>query len=261
MVIIKFCKNCDRLFTTYLKTQNFCSWKCFLIGRDDVWNKNKKMSKSFGKKISELNFKRFKDPMQRLKISLTHKRGDHDRGYKKQSKTLKKKYESGDIIPWNKGLTINDDKRLIQSEESKIKRSIISKKKWEDPEYRHKVITRSLKALFGKRPTNLEIKFIQLIKKYNLPFKYIGDGKLIIGGCNPDFISTNKRKLIIEVANKIHHPDNYEVRRYAIFAKFGYRTCTIWGPTFRDKNWESNIIKLLIDRNFIESKFVSVGLL
>lgn len=48
----------------------------------------------------------------RLKISLSHKLGKHDEGYKKQAETLRRRYATGEIQPWNKGLTADNDERV-----------------------------------------------------------------------------------------------------------------------------------------------------
>lgn len=51
----------------------------------------------------------------RLKISLSHKMGKHDEGYKKQAETLRRRYATGEIQPWNKGLTADKDERVKRS--------------------------------------------------------------------------------------------------------------------------------------------------
>jgi hypothetical protein len=79
-------------------------------------------------------------------------------------------------------------------EEHKRKVGKVSKQLWQNPEYREKTVKAILKVLF-KRPTSYEQKIIDLCKKYNLPFKYVGDGSIIIGYVNPDFIEVNGRKL------------------------------------------------------------------
>ena len=248
------CEYCGKEYEAIHKIRRFCSKDCWVLGRGPPWNKGKKMSPEFCKKISKANFERFKKPSERLKISLSHRRGDHIEGYKKQSKTLSDRYASGEIKPWNKGLTKDDDPRIMLSNtpESKRKKAESCRKKWQDPEYRHKVISRSLKALFGNRPTSLEKQFIQLIDEYNLPFKYVGDGELIIASCNPDFVSIDNRNLLIEVANRVHHSDNYSLQRYAIFKKYGYRTCTIWQESFEGSDWKEKILKILVEKRFIE---------
>jgi len=223
------------------------------------WNKGKTTSKEHKRKTSEGNIRRFRDPTERLKISLSHKRGDHIAGCRKQSETLKRRYESGEIKPWNKGVTAKDDSRIRPCTlENKLKKAMIGKKRWdEDAEYRYKVVSRSLKALFGKRPTSLEKKFIQFIEKYSLPFRYVGDGSLIISNCNPDFVSTDGRYLLIEVANRFHHQEWYESKRYAIFAHFGYRTCTLWQELFKGEEWEQKVRSYLVQHNFVEQSRLS----
>ena len=76
-----------------------------------------------------------------------------------------------------------------------------------------------------KRPTSLEKTFIGLIKKHNLPYKYVGDGAFLIGYKNPDFINVNGEKICIEVANmvEIHHGKDYEEQRIKHFAKYGWK--------------------------------------
>ena len=52
-----------------------------------------------------------------------------------------------------------------------------------------------LKGLI-KRPTSWEKIIIDLCEKYNLPFRYVGNGQVIINYGNPDFICTNGQKKI-----------------------------------------------------------------
>jgi len=84
-----------------------------------------------------------------------------------------------------------------------------------------------------KRPTKPEEKLIGIIKRWKLPFKYVGNGMKIIGGLNPDFIN-EKRKQIIEVFGDYWHNPKFCRRvarqdvRKAIFLQQGYRTLIIW---------------------------------
>lgn len=80
------------------------------------------------------------------------------------------------------------------------------KKKWQDSEYRKKMLPINF---YKKRPTFLEKKLIDFINTENLPFKYTGDKTFWIGPClsgkcrNPDFIHTDFKKIkkAIEVGN------------------------------------------------------------
>ena len=162
---------------------------------------------------------------------------------KRMRKGLEKWKKSNKMIPWNKGKT------NVYSAEANLIRSIKSRRLWENENYRERVLKHSLKGLL-KRPTSLEGKLIELIQRYDLPFRYCGNGSEIIGGFNPDFIETAGRKLLIETANRFHHPENYEKQRYAIFAKRGFRTLFLWWEDFfTDKygrkmkeNWEQAVL-------------------
>jgi len=90
-----------------------------------------------------------------------------------------------------------------------------------------------------KKPTSIEQKLIDIINKYNLPFKYVGDGSVIIYGLNPDFIECNGRKKIIEVfGGAFHNPEKtfkkklswkqQEWGRKAIYSQLGYDCLILW---------------------------------
>lgn len=104
------------------------------------------------------------------------------------------------------------------------------KKANKDPDF----IKKRLKALC-KKPTKPEKKLIKVINKYSLPFKYVGDGSVIINNLNPDFINCNGGKEIIEVFSRYWH-EKYtnidwkrtEFGRKAIFNQLGYKTLIIW---------------------------------
>ncbi len=111
-------------------------------------------------------------------------------------------------------------------------------KLWRNPEYREKTIKATIKSLL-KSPTSYERKIISLIKKYNLPFKYTGDGQIIIDSLNPDFMSTNGKKLIIETYTQWCHIDNYEEVRSKRLFKYGYKILFLSDEIlYRNPNWE-----------------------
>jgi len=81
---------------------------------------------------------------------------------------------------------------------------------------------------FNWRPNGLERKVIDIIEKYELPYDYVGDGKVFIAGRVPDFIHNNGKKKIIEVfGNYWHKPEDVE-RRTRHFSKYGYECLVIW---------------------------------
>ena len=92
-----------------------------------------------------------------------------------------------------------------------------------------------------KRPTNPEKKLIRIIEKYNLPFKYTGDGKFWIGRMNPDFISTNKEKICIEVFGRYWHTEDDIEKRSKYFAKYGWKMIVFW----EDELEEENVLRMI----------------
>jgi hypothetical protein len=92
--------------------------------------------------------------------------------------------------------------------------------------------------LYKKRQTSLERKFIKIIRKYDLPYKYVGNGSFLIGFKNPDFINTSGDKSCIEVANRFHHQGDWAINRREYFKKFGWNCAII----FEDEINENKII-------------------
>jgi hypothetical protein len=109
------------------------------------------------------------------------------------------------------------------------------KKHWQNPEYKEKVIRATLKGLL-KRPTSLEQKFIEIIQKYNLPYKYVGNGSFLIGFKNPDFININGDKSCIEVANRFHHQGDWADKRREHFKKLGWDCAIIFEDEIKDES-------------------------
>lgn len=130
-------------------------------------------------------------------------------------------------------------------------------KKWEDTEYRNKMldllekrnkdpvfIEKRLKGLI-KKPNKPEQRIIDLCKRYNFPFKYVGDGRVIIGTLNPDFIHNHGEKKVIELFGRtFHDPDKspYKLKwhrqywgRLAYFAQHGYDCLILWDNELDDE--------------------------
>jgi len=96
-------------------------------------------------------------------------------------------------------------------------------------EYKHgirdpiKITNACHKANLGQRkpriqktgePTKYEQYFIEIVKKYNLPFEYCGNGGVIINGLNPDFIHNTKKK-VIEVWTGTKHKEREKIYKQA----------------------------------------------
>jgi len=102
-----------------------------------------------------------------------------------------------------------------------------------------------MKALHA-RPNKPEKKIIEILNRNKLPFKYVGDGEVIIGYVCPDFIHSNGEKKVIELFGRNFHDPNkspYEIawhRQYwgrkAYFSQLGYDCLILWDDEIDDEN-------------------------
>lgn len=178
------------------------------------WNKDKKynlISKLRKDKSFEEIFGVEKAKQMREKISKRNK-GKH---FSPRTE-FKKRH-----VPWNKG---KSGYNLKFTKNEIIKRSERLKLLNINPEFKAKAIKGRL-----KRPTKLEKQFINLIQKYNLPYKYVGDGSFMIERKNPDFININGEKIAIEVYAEIFKKfsfvniEKWKEDRQEIFSQYGWK--------------------------------------
>ena len=100
-----------------------------------------------------------------------------------------------------------------------------------DPEFQKKRLMGCI-----KKPNRPEKKLIKLFKLNNLPYKYVGNGQVIIGNKNPDFINCNGQKKIIEMFGDYWHSEknkklNWKITEFgtkAIYSQYGFKTLVIW---------------------------------
>ena len=138
-------------------------------------------------------------------------------------------------IPWNFGKPGHP-----QSEEQRKKTSERMKG--------YKPSADTVKKMLARRtPTTLEMKFLKIVEKNALPYKFVGDGSFMIGRKNPDFINTNGEKIAIEVYSlyyKLRHAetvDEWKKERQNYFGEHG------WEVLFFDAVQvnETNVLKEL----------------
>lgn len=137
----------------------------------------------------------------------------------------------------------NKNKLVSDLTKQKISNQVL--KKWADKTYYDKmckirknqmtslVKEKICRKLISRNITGLEKKVIDIIKKYGLDFKYVGDGSFILHGFNPDFINVNGKKQIIEVFYEYFKEkqygslNKYKKQRYAIYRGYGFDTLFI----------------------------------
>lgn len=130
----------------------------------------------------------------------------------------------------------------LHSEETKKKISVANKGKIKPPlseehkrnmslAKRGKKLTKEhIKNCLRRRtPSSLEEKFQNIVNKYNLPYKYVGNGKFFIENFNPDFINTNHEKIAVEVYARYYKLRNnisikeWKEKRSKIFKEYGWK--------------------------------------
>jgi G:T-mismatch repair DNA endonuclease (very short patch repair protein) len=115
--------------------------------------------------------------------------------------------------------------------------------KW-TPDQREKLLPGFLKRT-KVRPTSLEKIFNSLIIKYDLPYKYVGDGYTWIVGRCPDYLNINGKKEVIEVFSRWWHdpkvnprtkPQHTEEATIAHYKKYGFKCIVIWEEELKHEN-------------------------
>ena len=88
-------------------------------------------------------------------------------------------------------------------------------------------IARMMRGAASKRPNKLEVQLTSLIRKNGLPYRYVGDWKLIVGGRCPDFVSDGGRH-VIELFGDYWHDEKERItpeERASHYKSHGYGLC------------------------------------
>lgn len=109
------------------------------------------------------------------------------------------------------------------------------------------------------RPNTLEQKLIDLITKYNLPYKYVGDGSVVLYNYNPDFINVNGKKQIIEVFGEYWHSPEVignrwkgsELGKIMAYNSLGFDCLILWEHQLLNQSEDEivNLIRQFTKRN------------
>jgi very-short-patch-repair endonuclease len=93
-----------------------------------------------------------------------------------------------------------------------------------------KIPEEQLKKILGKQgKSSLEIKFEDLIKHLGLPYKFVGNGEIMIARKVPDFVNSNGEKIAIEVFYRRHKQlfrgglEEWKAERARIFTENGWK--------------------------------------
>jgi len=158
--------------------------------------------------------------------------------------STKTEFKKG-LVPWNVGKPCSEEMLVKlrgrkRTDETREKMSNAKMGIHHSAEVIKKMLTR-------RTPTSLEMKFLDIIEKNGLPYKFVGDGSFMIGRKNPDFININGDKIAIEVYAryyKLRHAktvQEWKEERQRVFKEYG------WEAIFFDETQvtEKNVLKQL----------------
>ena len=187
-------------------------------------------------------------------------------------------------IPWNKGIPwqpkVREKNRL---KHLGVKRSLTSRRKQaqtisgENNVSKRPEVAQQISATWKQLirdgiynpaswthriPTAPELRVIEIIANYHLPYKYVGDGSFTIGTLNPDFCNYNGKKKLIEVFGIVFHDINktflpnlpltaQEPYRKAIYASLGFDCLVLWDDEIKELS-DEEIADII--RKFTKSK-------
>jgi len=115
----------------------------------------------------------------------------------------------------------------LATPQAKINKSIASKNNWRNPEYAEKVIRGTLLGCLDL-PNIPELIVGNILYENNyLGYLYSGDGLILVGYKNPDYIDINNKK-IIEIYGDYWHKNEDPDKRIDYFKRFGYDCLVIW---------------------------------
>lgn len=266
--VSNICKECNKSYyvkPSRQKKSNYCSRKCASIGwgkkykgknhhmfgktrPDMVGDKNPMANPKWRKKQKE-NITKFNQQVLKylLKGRVVVNKGKTKENYEplmRMSLKRKQMFKEG---------TLTHPKGMLgkkHNEKLKVEQSKKSKQNW-----RKKTFVQAVINGLKPKPNKLEKKIIDLIKKYKLPYKYVGDYKFWIDGKNPDFVSIDNSKKIIELFGDYWHDgikNDTKQERINHFIKYGFRTLVIWESELK-KLTENQIIDKI--KNFSERWF------
>jgi len=125
--------------------------------------------------------------------------------------------------------------RVFSKETKKKMRE--SRLRWieKNPEKFNTIIQKALHARI-KRPNKSEQEVLDFLnREFPNEWKYVGDGSLMFGRFNPDFINIDKN-ILLEFYGYTHiNEGDRRDRRLETFLKHGYRTIEIWYFEMKDK--------------------------
>ena len=161
---------------------------------------------------------------------------------------------------------LESKREIYISQEFAKKQSETKKQAWREGKYtkdRNLKISQTMKNMLVSReakerqlqhllpylnikPNKVENHFRRICQNHQLPYKYVGDGQVVIGSLMPDFICTNGAKAVIEIFGDYWHSSRNkwlklrqtEKERKAIYKSLGFACLVIWEGNLKTQEME-----------------------
>lgn len=170
----------------------------------------------------------------------------------RHSEETKQKISEGHkgITPWNKG------KHHTEATKAKISKSNKGRVspnlgKQLSKEHKQKLREARKRRRFPTHHTKPELLFEAICKKYDLPFKYTGNGDFWIENINPDFVECNGKKIAIEIFGDYWHSpllrDNIPYNqtyggRKKTLKRYGWKLIVLWESDLKRADAEAFVL-------------------
>ena len=152
-------------------------------------------------------------------------------------------------------------KPYIRTPEIREKNRQARQKRWENQELKVAEM-RAMARGQVKKPNKPEQKLMALLDKhYPNQWKFTGDGSFWVGKLNPDFISTNGKKLAIDLFgdywhNRANIPSHKtELGRVMLMNAYGYRVLVVWDYELDDTEAVKSKIDCFVNANNAKQTF------
>ena len=147
---------------------------------------------------------------------------------------------------WKKGkswteLYKNAEEMFKMARSKRNSKATEFKSGWQNTKKGLAMIKKSRQTMGGKGSPKTEETMKKIIKDNNLPFNFVGDGELMVGTKNPDFVYSLDGRKIIEVFGDYWHRD--DIAKYwhqtedgckSYYEAFGYNILIVWEKELKD---------------------------
>lgn len=213
-----------------------------------VWNKGRRMPETERAALSEkMRGKDCLTPEQRLRQKEASSRAHKGIKWSKIRRSRLRR-------------TVREHPRMLERRNEKIRAA--HRKLWEDPIYanrrskqlsaanlgktvsatcRRKLSTavrnlwkdetyaKAMWRAFHRKPTSPEKRVDQILHStFPGEWRYVGNGKFVVGGKIPDFVNINGHKAVIEVFGRYWHKRTDAATRTRHFKRYGFKTLCVW---------------------------------